>query len=347
MSVFKKTGALLLISAALASCTSGTDRRQTESKTPVNVGVLVASEGQSQTSDCYVGQVRASRSVVLTALHMGNLAVLNVSQGSYVKEGQILAEIDSKNVNTAYQISKATLKQAEDGYRRVRQVYESGTVPDVKMVEIETQLAKARATAESSELSMDECKVKAPFSGIVSDVMTDVGLDVSLGAPLIKLVDISTVGISITVPEGEIGILQIGQQAIVDVPALGIKGLKAEITSKGVVASSLSHSYECILKLNEPIKTLMPGMVTKVHVVNNCTDNGVYIPASAVETDVDGRFVWTVEEGTVRKTFVEVGGYMGKGVKIVSGIDAGDQIIVQGSAKVSTGMKVNASIVTE
>lgn len=347
MNLINRTSLFLLLSVIAVSCANGDKGTRTETKTPVNVGVMIASETDSQTTESYVGQIQASKSVVLSALHMGNLSVLNVSQGSVVTKGDVLAEINSKNVKTTYEISHATLKQAEDGYKRVRQVYESGTVPDVKMVEIETQLAKAKAAAESSAQSLEECKIKAPFSGIVSDVMTDIGIDVSLGTPIIKLVDISTVGISITVPEGEIGSMKIGQEALVEVPALNIEGLKAEVVTKGVVASALSHSYECILKLTEPVKGLMPGMVSKVRIINNSPDNGIHIPASAVETDVKGRFVWTVKEGTVHKTFVEVAGYMGNGVKIASGIDAGDMIIVQGSAKVSTGMKVETSIVTE
>lgn len=58
-----------------------------------------------------------------------------------MKKGDVLAEVTSKNVLASYEISHATLRQAEDGYKRVKKVHESGTVADVKLVEIETQLA--------------------------------------------------------------------------------------------------------------------------------------------------------------------------------------------------------------
>lgn len=338
---------LLLISLMALSCAGSGKKKETEAKTPVTVGVYVASESEKQSSDNYVGLIEADKSIILSAPHIGTITSLDVKQGSVVKQGQILAEIDSKNVKTSYEISHATLKQAEDGYERVSKVYASGTVADVKMVEIETQLAKARAAAQSSAESMEECKIKAPFSGTVSEVLIDKGINVSIGTPLIKLVDISTVEISISVPESEINTIYIGQEAIIDIPALDIEGLKSKIVSKGVVASSLSHSYECILKFTEPVKGLMPGMVSKVFIIKPEVEKGILIPASAVETDINGRFVWTVKDGKVHKVYVTVDEYMGNGVKITDGIQYGDMIIIQGSAKVSTGMSVETTVVSE
>lgn len=346
MSTKIKISVLLFVCILAAACGRTEKQRASEQKTPIKVGIYVVSETESQSSDSYVGLVKASRNVVLSAPHMGSVETINVKVGSVVAKGDILAEIDSKNVNTSYEISQATLKQAEDGYERVCKVYQSGTVPDVKMVEIETQLAKAKATAMAAKESLEECKIKAPFSGTVCEIFTGTGLNVNFGAPMINLVDISTVEIAISIPEKEISLLEVGQKATVSVPAIEAYDIPATLTTKGIVATALSHAYECMLKLDKPVKGLMPGMVTKV-TIGNSSAKGFLIPASAVETDINGRFVWTVNEGKVSKTFVEIGGYMGNGVKVTSGLKDGDKIIVQGAAKVSSGMKVETVVVSE
>ena len=107
-------------------------------------------------------------------------------------------------------------------------------------MEIETQLAKAMAAAKSSEESLEECKVKAPFNGTVSEVFVEQGILVNPGTAIIKLVDLSTIEVAIPVPEAEIGRIKIGQKALIDVPALDLTGLEAHVELKGVTTASPS-----------------------------------------------------------------------------------------------------------
>ena len=331
---------LICISLVAISCSENSNRKITE-KVPGNVGVLTVERMSSQYYKIYVGEVGASGSAVISTNHSGILESINVEQGTQVKRGDILAEVVSKNVLASYEISHATLRQAEDGYERIKKVHQSGTVADVKLVEIETQLAKAKAAARSSELSLDECKVKAPFNGTVSDVLVEQGVHVNPGTPILKIVDLSTIEIAIPVPEGEIGGIKIGQKALVDVPALGIKGIEARVALKGVTASSPSHTYKCTLVPDKRQADLYPGMVCKVRLSEVSDSLRIRIPASAVEMDSKGRFVWTVNDGVVGRSYVTVDGYQEQGVVITSGLEPGDKVIVKGAAKVSTDMRVN------
>ena len=332
---------LLPLTLIALSCTDRASKN-TVVKEPVNVGVLTVTPMSSQYYKVYVGEIGASGSAIISASHSGTLEALNVEQGTHVSKGDVMAEIESKNVLASYEISHATLRQAEDGYERVKKVHESGTVADVKLVEIETQLAKARAAAKSSELSLEECKIKAPFSGTVSDVLVEQGVHVNPGTPILKLVDLSTVEVAIPVPEGEIGRIKIGQKALIDVPALNVCGIEARVALKGVTATSPSHTYKCTLIPDKKQVNLYPGMVCKVRLSEVSDSLRIRIPASSVEMDANGKFVWTLNDGVVGRSYVTVDGYQEKGVIVSSGLEAGDKVIVKGAAKVSTGMKVNS-----
>ncbi len=334
---------LILASLALiaVSCANNPGRKTTE-KEPVNVGVLTVAPMNSQYYKVYVGEINASGSAIISTNHSGILETINVHQGTHVRKGDVLAEVVSKNVQASYEISHATLRQAEDGYERVKKVHESGTVADVKLVEIETQLAKAKAAAKSSELSLEECRIKAPFNGTISDVLAEKGVQVSPGTPILKLVDLSTIQINIPVPEGEIGTIRIGQKALIDVPALNITGIEASVVLKGVTATSPSHTYRCTLAPVKNQSNLYPGMVCKVRLSEISDSLRIRVPASSVEMDSNGKFVWVVKDGVVGKTYVTINGYQDHGVVVSSGLEAGDKVIVKGAAKVSTGMKVNS-----
>ena len=326
---------------ATVSCAEKGNRKITE-KEPINVGTITATPMSSQYYNVYVGEINASGSAVISTNHSGILEAINVEQGTQVNRGDVLAEVTSKNVLASYEISHAALRQAEDGYERVKKVHQSGTVADVKMVEIETQLAKAMAAAKSSEESLEECRIKAPFNGTVSEVLVEQGIQINPGTPILKLVDLTTIEIAIPVPEGEIGKIKIGQKALIDVPALNKTDIEAHVELKGVTAASPSHTYKCTLVPDKKQTDLYPGMVCKVRLSEVSDSMRIRIPASAVEMDSKGRFVWTVNEGVVGKTYVTVDGYQEQGVIITSGLEPGDKVIVKGAAKVSTGMKVNS-----
>ena len=323
------------------SCADRGNRKVIE-KEPINVGVLTVTPMSSQYYNVYVGEINASGSAVISTNHSGILEAINVQQGTHVNRGDVLAEVISKNVQASYDISHASLRQAEDGYERVKKVHESGTVPDVKLVEIETQLEKARAAAKSAEESLEECRIKAPFNGTVSEVFVEQGIQVNPGTAILKLVDLTTIEVSIPVPEGEIGRIKIGQKALIDVPALNITGIEAHVELKGVTAASPSHTYRCTLVPEKKQTNLYPGMVCKVRLSEVTESLRIRIPASAVEMDSNGRFVWVVNDGVVGRKYVTVDGYQEQGVIISSGLEPGDKVIVKGSAKVSTRMKVNS-----
>ena len=332
---------LLFMAVVVLCCVSCRDNSTVAVRQPVSVGVLSVGEAVNVGLDNYVGEVRASRTVVLSPRHNGQLTTFNLSQGDYVTKDQVVAQVESSTVIGAYEMSQATLKQAEDAYERLQKVHGTGSVSDVTMVDIQTQLSKARASATSAEQALEDCKVKSPFSGTVAKVYVTEGMEVSMGEPLAEIVDMSSLEIHIPVPETEIVNVKPGQRALMDVPALGLKGIQLKVVSKGVSASALSHTYSCILKPAGNISGLMPGMVSRVY-MNKDSVSSITVPSSSIRTDMNGRYVWTVNDDyRVSKAYVTVDGFSGEGVIISSGLEMGDRLIVDGISKVSTGMKVN------
>lgn len=330
----------LIVAAGLVplfcGCGRGTSEKTVHEVIPVKVMEIKYEAGVGART--YVGSVEPAKSVVVSAVYPGTLVSCNVSEGDAVSKGDTLAVIDSRSVRSSWEMAHATLDQAEDGYQRLTQVHGSGSVADVKMVEIQTQLAKARAAAEAADKALEDCTVKAPFDGVVGEVFAETGVDLTLSQPLLRLLDISSVDIGISVPESEYASYSKGDAAYVSVPAAGCADFRAFLRTKGLTASALSHSYRFVLDPQPGVSGLMPGMVCKV--TFDDPSSGIVIPASVVRIDMDGQYVWTVLEGKVRKTYVDTGGFSGNGVIVKNGLSAGDKVITEGMQKVSSGMSV-------
>lgn len=336
------TKALLMLCAAVAAASCSGEVRPIQKKAtvaPVSVKVATPDSASNVSGPCYVGKVEASESASVNAPTMGKLVSIKVRQGERVTAGQVVAEIQSSAIDNSYASAKATLEQAEDGYSRLQQVYGSGSIPEVKLVEVRTQLEKARAMEASARSAKEDCLLKAPFAGTVGELFVNQGESLMIGAPVMSIVSLGKLEISFAVPESELAALGKGDIARVEIPAIGRK-TQARLERKGVVASPLSHSYECVLGSIADPSGLMPGMVCKVFLSGRRSE-GTVIPAGAIMTDMNGRYVWTVCDGTVSKKYVRTGEFSGTGVVITEGLSGREQVIVEGMRKVSSGMKVN------
>lgn len=330
----------LALSAVWFSACSFQRPEETTSLSEIPVRVIVVDSSREIRTTSYVGTVNPIRSIVLSAKYPGTLVSLSVSQGDYVKKGQVLAEIESAAVKSSFDMAQATLRQAEDGFARVKQVHGSGTIADVKMVEVETQVKKARSAARAARQALEDCKLIAPFDGVVGEVYYTQGVEVSLLEPVLRVMDVSDLEIDFPVPEKEIGSIQVGDTVEIKVPALNDTIFNAAVTSKGMVASALSHSYTCKAHPDSSISGLLPGMVGKVY-LNQDSRPGVVIPSDIVQMDAKGKYVWIVnDDNSVERRYIGLDGFSGKGVVVASGLEPGVRLIVEGSRKVSTGMRV-------
>lgn len=323
---------------SLMSC-SRIQKLHKDTSSTVEVKVIEVTSSSGVSSSVYVGTAEASKTATVLAGTSGTLVEINAAPGKRVSAGDIIARIESQTVKSTYDLAMSTLSQAQDGYDRVAALHKEGGVADIKMVEVETTLAQAKATMAAAQNALDRCSIKAPISGVISESNLQQGEEVSLASIIAQIVDVASVEIHFPLPENEFKDVNPGDKADVYIPALELR-TEASVKSKGVVASRLSHSYDCVLTNVKNSASLMPGMVCKVTMQKEGMEQNIVIPANCVMTDTEGRYVWTISGNVVEKKHISVGGYSGDGIVIESGLGIGDLVITEGSHKVSTGMSV-------
>ncbi|MDO4827059.1 MAG: efflux RND transporter periplasmic adaptor subunit [Bacteroidia bacterium] len=333
---------LLLVAASgfiVASCHNPAKRGCYE-KSAVKVRTLTVQTQSGVSGKTYVARVDASKSIVLTSPLPATLVGIDVRQGDKVREGQVVARVKAESAENALAAAAATLRQARDANDRLESVKDNGSVSEVKLIEAQTRLAQAQAAYNQALKAVEDCSIRAPYAGTVSEVYLSEGERVVLEKPILRIVDASSLELVIAVPEGEMGEMGIGRKAVLTVPALGNAVTGAKLVRRGVDASPLSHTYDCVLLPDAKVEGLLPGMVGKI-VFEDPEAAQIVIPASAVRTGADGRYVWTVDEsGCVRKTKVSTGGFSGRGVVVTEGLSEGERLVVEGMSKISSGMKV-------
>ncbi len=332
-----------LFSAIIMTGCQSKENQNITTAQPIKVNTMTVNAGTSTNTGRYSGTVEEENGTLLSFSIAGTIQTLNIRLGQHVQAGQLLATLEETSMQSSYNAAKATLEQAEDAYRRMKELHDKGSLPDIKWIEVQSQVEQARSMEQIAKKSLRDCKLYAPYSGVISEKTVEIGQNVIPGMTVAKLVDASRLQVKIAVPETEIATIAIGQKANFNVSALGGQTFTGTIVEKGITANPLSRSYEVKIQVKGKHDNLMPGMVAEVSFLKSEQNSNTYIiPANIVQIDEQNRtFVWVVQNNKAHRRIISCGEYTAEGVNVVSGLSEGDKIITKGQQKVCEGTEVS------
>ena len=334
---------VLAVSASLALAGCQVKEEKTGGPSPVRVKVMKVALSEQKTSGRFSGTVEEAAGTPLSFSVMGTVNAVSFRLGNRVEKGQLLASLDATSVRSSYDAAKAALVQVEDAYRRMKELHGKGSLPEIKWVEVQSKLQQARSMEEMARKNLKDCKLYAPFSGVIADKSVEVGQNVIPGMAVGKLLGVSRLKVKISMPESEIASVSLHQKAEIVVPALGSRRFSGMVSEKGIMADPFSRSYEVKIDVADAGGDLMPGMVTEVRLAGADGGTAVIVPARIVQLDEKNRsFVWIDNNGVAEKRVISCGDFAGDGVVITSGLKVDDRIIVEGQQKVCNGTKIMA-----
>jgi RND family efflux transporter MFP subunit len=265
-----------------------------------------------------------------------------VRLGQKVRRGDLIATLDDTNIRQQYEVASATLDQCQDAYTRMKQLHDAGSLPEVQWVEVESRLRQAQATCEMARKNLRDVELRAPFAGYVAEKKADVGVNVLPGVEVIKLMTLDNIKVCVSVPESEISSMNIGNEIDIRVPALHAQTFSGVICEKGVAANPVSRTYEVKAQVPNPEGTLLPGMLCTLTVRDDAAAAPAFLlPRHVVQLNSDNRhFVWINDGGRAARRYVTPAGFSGDEMIVTSGLNDGDELIVEGQQKVSEGMEL-------
>lgn len=307
---------------------------------PLPVKVEVVGESSKVEQDIHLGEIRPAVDIDLVFPLGGEITKVFVKSGDRVKQNTVIATVDDTQAKAMLESARAILRQAEDAYKRLKPLHEKGGLSDVKWVEMETNLEKARSMAISSLKRYEDCTLRAVQDGVVNMKSIDTGQRLMPGQSIGSLMDMSAYVTAFNVPENEIGRIHEGDTIDVVLPALD-KEYKGIVTEKSVVASFLAHTYRVNADIisKEAAKDLLPGMVCRA-IIRNRENRGFIIGAGCVQTQQRGHSVWVIRDGKACKQMITIEDYVENGVLVSEGLQMGDTVVSQGYQKMFEGAKV-------
>lgn len=331
---------VLLVAVSLVGCADKSAPKE-KFNPVIPVKVMTVEEIDKDNYRNYIGVLKSEVEIPLSFMYGGTIVGVYTHNGQYVKKGDLLARVDDVAARSLHETALASLRQAEDGYERLKKVHDEGGISDVRWVQMLTDLEKARQAEISTRNHLECCSLYAPQDGVVSMDDISVGTDIRPTQTFCRLVDLDKMVVTFTVPEKEVGLVSVGDKAFSRLPALNNEEYEIMVYNKSLIANPLGHTYAVRARLvSEANKALLPGMIAKISMSAAAT-TGIIVPSSCVQTVAKGTAVWVVKDGAVSRRMIEVGEFVRNGVLVKSGLDYGDVVVMEGYQKLYEGAKVS------
>jgi RND family efflux transporter MFP subunit len=300
------------------------------------------------------GSTEAWREVDMAAQVGGTVLRVPHEMGDIVKKGDLLIEIDSRLYSAGVQQAKAGLlaaegthKQAQRNLERSRSLKENERISDVEFeavklgaLQAESGMLAARAALDLASKSLEDCEIRSPFNGRVAMLIPEVGEQVAPGMPLAAVVDLSSVLIRTSISERDAVRINKGMPVDVFIPALQDLRFEGEVHSLGVRSDMMTRSFPLEIRVPNADGKLLSGMSARSSIRLEDRSGAIVIPAGAVVEQYGEPIVFTMQEGVARRQNISLGMREGDRVEVLEGLEAGEDLIVQGQWSVKDGTAV-------
>ena len=315
---------------------------------PEAVTTIVAAKAEWPRTLSAIGTVNAVRGVTVSADLPGVVERIVFDSGRAVRAGEVLVQLDTSQERAQLAAAEAQLELARLNLERSRGLVDGGIVSRAEHDRVVAEHKQAQARVGEIRATIERKTVRAPFSGVLGIRQVNVGQYLEGGAPIVSLQALDPIYVDFSVPQQEVGRVQAGTELRVAVEETG-ESFRGRITAVDSVVDEATRNVRVQATLANPRARLRPGMFVQTQVVNGGTESVVALPASAISYAPYGDSVFVVDEvkapagGTyrgVRQQFVKLGGKRGDQVAVVSGLEAGAEVVTTGAFKLRNGAAV-------
>lgn len=320
--------------ALLSGC--GKHRPSTAASLPVaSVRVQAIDAKPHVAAEDVVGTVRPKLHSVIEAKVSGRIEKMLVTPGQQVKAGELLAQLDSREIQAKLDQALAVSRQSESEFKRYETLRAKQVITPAEFEAVQSRYQVAVATAAEAETMLGYTKITAPFDGIVTRKLADVGDLATPGKPLVELEDPKVLQFETAVPEAIIGKVSLGAKLPVRIGSQERQATVSEIAPSGDPGSRTF-----LVKLDLPSATdLRTGQFGRVEIP--VTETRVLrAPASAVIQRGQMELVFVVTDGHAQLRLVKTGKRFGNEIELLSGVSAGENLVTEGAPSLVDGQPV-------
>jgi membrane fusion protein, multidrug efflux system len=318
---------------------------------PEAVTTVVAQRAEWPATLSAIGTVAAVRGVTVSADLPGIVERISFDSGRTVKEGEILVQLDTKQEEAQLAAARAQLELARLNLERLRGLAAEGITSRADYDRAVAEHAQAEARVGEIRATIERKRIRAPFSGVLGIRQVNLGQYLNGGDPVVPLQALHPVYVNFAVPQQEVPRLRVGGEVTLTAEGLPA-AFSGRITAIDSVVDEATRNVQVQATVPNPDGRLHPGMFVETQLAMGTGRPVVALPASAISYAPYGDSVYVVQDMAgqngqayrgVRQQVVKLGGARGDQVAVLSGLEAGSEVVTSGVFKLRNGAAVRVN----
>jgi membrane fusion protein (multidrug efflux system) len=319
---------------------------------PDAVTTIVAKREKWPATLSAIGTVAAVQGVTVSADLPGIVDRIGFDSGRTVQAGDILVQLDTRQEQAQLAAAEAQLELARLNFERMQGLVEQDAVSRAEFDNASAAHKQAQAGLREIRATIERKTIRAPFTGVLGIRQVNLGQYLTAGAPVVPLQSLNPIYVNFSVPQQDGTAMRRGRSVRITVGELADVEFTGRVTAIDSVVDPATRNVQVQATLANPKGTLRPGMFVQTHVMLGADNSVVALPTSAINYAPYGDSVFIVsdlkgENGEayrgVRQQVVKLGAARGDQVAVLSGVNAGEEVVTSGVFKLRNGSPVQVN----
>ena len=307
----------------------------------VPVEVVAAETGRIARSVTVSGNIEPLRIVKVNSQIAGALRSVNVQEGTIVRQGTVLAELDDREIAAQLASAEAAHEVAEATFRRSELLRERQVITAAEYERDRAALAAAAAERDQLRTRAGYTTVRAPISGVVLEKSVEAGDAVGAQSALFTIGDVSIMVVRVRVSELDVVEIQQGDAVDVELDALPDTSLTGRVRRIFPAADPQSRLVPVEVALTgASARRARPGFLARATFALGVKDGVLLVPASAIVRDATGDAVYVIAEDRAQRRVVQTGLNSQGRIEIAQGLEPGEVVVITGTNDLRDGSAV-------
>ncbi len=291
------------------------------------------------------GTVDGDQNIAVSPEISGIVTAVYVKEGTPVRKGQVMAELDTK-------VLKQSLEEVKTQYEMANSLFEKQSALWAKNIGSEVQFLQAKTNKESLQQrvgtmreQLKQAKIYSPITGTVESVPIRVGQNVSPGNPTstIRVINMSIAKITADVSEAYAARIHDGNPVLVNFPDIG-KDIETKLNFIGRYIDPTNRTFKVECKISSRDITLRANMIAYIKIKDYSTTNAYTLPVNLVQNDRDSKFIYLAKQNgknwVAEKKMIKTGKDYDGVIEVIDGLTTGDKIITEGFQNLNPGENI-------
>lgn len=293
------------------------------------------------------GNVNTKNLLVLYPEYNGVLTKVYVKEGQKVRKGEVLAKIDDGGLSQQLAQAEIQTNLAKTTFERQERLWNQKIGSEIQYLQAKSNYEAQAEAVNQIKQQIAKTVVRAPFSGIIDDVITDQGSVVNAGqTQLMRIVNLSDMYIKTDVPESYLNDVTVNKNVKVEFPVLG-KTIDSKIRQVGNFINPANRTFKIEVAVPNKNKIIKPNLTARLKINDYTNEEALLVPLNIISENANGdQYIYVVNNkngnniGVAERVIIETGRTQGDIIEVLEGVNDGAEVVKEGARTVKNGQTV-------